>query len=369
MMATTLVVTNDFPPRVGGIESFVADICTLLDDDVVVLSSRFPGAVAHDRGLPYPIVRTASVLLPTPTITRVAVNLLRSSGATRVVFGAAAPLSLMAGALRRAGAQRLLGLSHGHETWWATVPGARSLLSRMADDLDHLATISDYAAGRIAPALSSGARQRMIRLAPPVEASLFRPGPGGGDRRRCIAVGRFVAQKGFQTLLRAWIRVLGRWPAGETRPELVLVGAGPRRSRLQSIVAESRMQDSVRFTGPLPRTAVAEQLRASDVFALPVRTRLGGLNPEGLGLGFLEAAACGLPVLVGDSGGAPETVLHGSSGYVVASKDERSLASRLTELLLDRDRARRMGQVGRDYVTARYGTVQARHALHRALHL
>jgi phosphatidylinositol alpha-1,6-mannosyltransferase len=368
-MATTLVVSNDFPPRIGGIESFVADVCALLDNDVVVLTSSAPGAQAHDRALPYPVFRTAGLLLPTRSSTRTAVDLLRSSGATRVVFGAAAPLSLMAGPLRSAGALRQLGLSHGHETWWASVPGARTLLRRMADELDHLATISDYAAGRIAPALSASARQRMIRLAPPVDTALFRPDSTVRERPRCVAVGRFVTQKGFVTLLEAWQLVVGRWPASRPRPELVLVGDGPLRRRLNTMVTSNGLAEVVRFTGPLPRAEVVGQLRASDVFALPVRTRLAGLNPEGLGLGFIEAAACGLPVVVGDSGGAPETVLHGRSGYVVRSTDHREIAARLSELLTDPDRARRMGRIGREHVVARYGSDQAGCTLRQALEL
>lgn len=367
-MATTLVVTNDFPPRIGGIESFVADVCALLDHDVVVLTSRTPNAAKHDDSLPYPVVRTDRVLLPTAATTQTAVELLRASGATRVVFGAAAPLSLMAPALRTAGATRLLGLSHGHETWWATVPGARPLLRRMGDGLDHLATISDYAAARIGPALSAAAQQRMVRLPPPVDLVRFRPGPQQ-QRPRCVAVGRFIPQKGFRTLVQAWALVVTQWPTGRHRPELLLVGDGPDRPRLEAMVAALDLRDAVRFTGAKARVEVADELRAGDVFALPVRTRLAGLNPEGLGLGFLEAAACGLPVIVGNSGGAPETVRHGETGYVVGPTDHRSIAARLLDLLCDRDRARRMGAVGRAHVSTHYGSDRAGLTLRRALDL
>lgn len=368
-MPTTLVISNDFPPRIGGIESFVADVCELLDSDVLVLTSSAPGAVDHDRRLPYQVVRAGGLLLPTKATTRTAVSLLRSSGASRVVFGAAAPLSLMAPALREAGAYRILGLSHGHESWWATVPGARALLHRMGEGLDHLATISDYAAARIAPALSSAAQQRMIRLAPPVDLDRFVPGPVSLSRARCLAVGRFVKQKGFSSLLGAWREVCEGWPRQERRPELVLIGDGPQRARLQALVTKHGLTNTVTFTGPLPRAEVLQWLQVSDVFALPVRTRLAGLNPEGLGLGFLEAAACGLPLVVGRSGGAVETVVHGESGYVVEPTDIASIAVRLTHLLRDRNRAREMGRIGRAHVRDRYGAVQAGCTLRRALAL
>lgn len=368
-MATTLVVTNDFPPRIGGIESFVADVCRLLDDDVVVLASQSEGSPAYDGALPYPVVRRGSVLLPTPPTLRAATELLRTHRATRVVFGATAPLALLAGRLRDAGAEHQLGLTHGHEVWWATLPAARTALRRMADDLDHVATISDYAAARIAPALAPATRARLIRLAPPVDLDLFRPGPTRpeGARPRCVAVSRFVVQKGLETLLDAWEILVRSWTG--PRPELVLVGDGPLAGRLRAHVRDHALDDSVRFTGPLPRAEVVAQLRGGDVFALPVRTRLRGLNPEGLGLGFIEAAACGLPVVVGDSGGAPETVVDHETGFVVASLDADAWADRIAELLRDPDRARRMGAAGRVHVAGRYGFDQARSRLRTALAL
>jgi phosphatidylinositol alpha-1,6-mannosyltransferase len=366
---TTLVVTNDFPPRIGGIESFVREVCDLLDHDVVVLTSRAVGDAAHDAALPYPVVRQGRVLLPTAFATRTAVHLLRSSGASRVVFGAAAPLSAMAPALRQAGAHRILGLSHGHETWWATVPGARRALRRMVEGLDHLATISDYAERRIAAALTSAARERLVRLPPPVDTSTFHPEARAAGPPRCVAVGRFVAQKGFAALVRSWRVVLQRWPYPDRLPELVLVGDGPQRRSLAALVQRMGLADTVTFTGPLRRDQVVAQLQAADVFALPVRTRLAGLNPEGLGLGFLEAAACGLPVVVGASGGAPETVLPGESGYVVRPNDVEHIADRILQILIDPDLARRMGRAGRQHVTRRYSSGRARRTLHDALEL
>jgi len=371
-VATTLVVTNDFPPLIGGIESFVADVCELLDRDVVVLAPALgdgdPGRDAH-RG--YPVVRGPSVLLPTPATARRAVGLLREHRATRVVFGAAAPLGLLAPVLRRAGAEHLVGLTHGHEVWWASLPGSRRLLRRIGDGCDHLTTISDHTTDRIAPALSPAARARLLRLPPPVDLDLFTPSPGGlpPGPPRCVAVGRFVVQKGFDTLLRAWAGVQQAWPEGERRPELVLVGDGPQRERLQAEVRRLGLAGSVRFTGPLPRTAVVAELQAARVFALPVRSRFAGLNPEGLGLAAVEAAACGLPVVVGASGGAPETVQEGRSGFVVPPEDAARLAEVLLLLLRDPARAAAMGAAGRRHVAERFGAAAARRTLRRALHL
>ena len=124
-MPSTLIITNDFPPLVGGIESFVREVCELLDHDVVVYASGPAGAATSDRERPFPVLREGPLLLPSPRVAARAAALLRAVGATRVIFGAAAPLGLLAPSLRRAGARRILGLTHGHETWWARVPVAR----------------------------------------------------------------------------------------------------------------------------------------------------------------------------------------------------------------------------------------------------
>ena len=368
-MPPTLVVTNDFPPRIGGIESFVADVCTLLDDDVVVYTSGPPGAELTDRSRGYPVVRDGSLLLPTRRVREQAVELLTAYGCRQVVFGAAAPLGLLAPALRRAGAEIIIGLTHGHEVWWATLPGTRTLLRRIGETTDHLTTVSDYTTDRIAPAMSPAAAGRLRRLAPPVDTGVFRPGPAEQDQpRRCIAVGRFVPQKGFATLLRAWRRVLDRWN-GPGRPELVLVGGGPQPADQERLVVELRMTGTVELAGAQARPEVVRRLQQADVFALPVRTRLRGLNPEGLGLAALEAAACGLPVVVGRSGGAPETVVDGVTGFVVDPDDHEGLADHISTLLTDRPLARSMGARGRDRVVAQFGPAAARSTLRSLLRL
>lgn len=365
----TLVVTNDFPPRIGGIESFVADLCNLLDDDVVVHTSGPPGAVVTDGRRRYPVHRDGGLLLPTPATAREAVRLLRRHGAERVLFGAAAPLGLLAPVLRRAGAQRIVGLTHGHEVWWARVPAARTLLRRVGDGCDHLTTISDFTTARIAPALSPGARARLLRLPPPVDLDRFVPGAPAAGPPRCVAVGRFVVQKGFDTLLRSWRRVLDDWPPTTPHPQLVLVGDGPERAVLERLAGALGLADGVRFTGPVSRDAVLAELRAARVFALPVRSRWRGLNAEGLGLAAVEAAACGLPVVVGRSGGAPETVRDGVSGHVVEPDDPAALADAVRPLLLDGARARALGVAGRAHVAERYGSAHVGRTLRRALGL
>lgn len=365
-MAPTMIITNDFPPTVGGIEGFVADVCELLDHDVIVLTRHTDGWADHDRHLSYPVIRKGRLLLPTGEVARAAAGLVNAYDVTRVIFGAMAPLALLAPRLRTAGVRQLLAISHGHESWWATLPGASALLRRMGDEVDHVSTISDYTSSRIAPALSRAARVRMIRMAPPIDTTRFRP---RDDLQRCgaptvIAVGRMVQQKGFDVLLRAWAL-----RDGDHDAELLLVGDGPRAAGLRRLAGQLGLGESVRFAGRVPRDRIPELLRRARIFALPVRSRLAGLNPEGLGLGFLEAAASGLPVIAGRSGGAPETVIDGTTGYVVDPEDPQSLADRINELLKDPAKAAAMGAAGRSFVQHRYGSHVTRATLRSALAL
>ena len=367
-MASTLIITNDFPPRIGGIESFVSDICELLDFDVVVYASGPPSGAGSDEDRRYPVIRDRSLLLPTRRLADRTADVLRRCGATRVIFGAAAPLGLLAPRLRRAGAQRIIALTHGHETWWAALPGTRQLLRRIGDGCDHLTTISRYTSARVGRALSASARARLLRLPPPVDTTRFVPAQRNGHSSRTIAVGRFIPQKGLSTLLQAWRLVIdGRAASGAG--ELILVGDGPDRPRLTSMIRDLDLRGTVRMAGAMPRAEVITALQQADLFVLPVRTRLGGLNPEGLGLAALEAAACGLPVIIGDSGGAPETVRHGETGFVVDPRDPVDLAKKITTLLRDRELAVTMGAAGRSMVEEHFGRGRAVALLQRALEL
>jgi phosphatidylinositol alpha-1,6-mannosyltransferase len=357
-MSRTLVVTNDFPTRQGGIESFVYALADRLPaDEVVVYTASMPGDGEFDELLPFPVVRDkATMLLPTPLVSRRIAEVLRAEGCDSVLFGAAAPLGLLADGLRKAGAQRVVGLTHGHETWWARVPAARQALRRIGDGCDVLTYVSEFCRRRIASALSGDAADRMQRLAPGVDTEVFRPGVGGAALRERLAiepnrpvlvsVSRFVQRKGQDALIKAMPWLLQSIPEAL----LLLVGDGPTRTRLERLVRDSGVSGSVVFAGAVPWSEAPGWFDVGDVFAMPCRTRKGGLEPEALGIVFLEAQACGHPVLVGDSGGAPETVLHGETGYVVDPFDPVGIAARAADLLGDLDRVRSMGEKGRAWV-------------------
>jgi phosphatidyl-myo-inositol dimannoside synthase len=357
-VSRTLVVTNDFPTRQGGIESFVYALADRLPvGEVVVYTASMPGDKEFDELLPFPVVRDrASMLLPTPMVSRRVAAVLRAEGCDSVLFGAAAPLGLLADGLRMAGAQRVVGLTHGHETWWARVPAARQALRRIGDGCDVLTYVSEFCRRRVASVLSDDVAERMVRLAPGVDTKVFRPGVGGeairerlrieSGRPVLVSVSRFVDRKGQDALIKAMPWLL------ESVPEalLLLVGDGPTRPRLERLVRDRGVSASVVFAGAVPWSQAPGWFDVGDVFAMPCRTRKGGLEPEALGIVFLEAQACGHPVLVGDSGGAPETVLHGETGYVVDPVDPIGIAARAAELLGDREQVRVMGEQGRAWV-------------------
>jgi glycosyltransferase involved in cell wall biosynthesis len=356
----TLVVTNDFPPRQGGIQTFVAALLARRPpESLVVLASRFPGWEAHDAGLPYEVVRhPTGMLLPTPGVARAAAGLARRHGCDTAFFGAAAPLGLLAPALRDAGVRHLVGATHGHETGWVALPGARQLVRRIAAGLDVLTYISDYTRDRLAPALD-GVTQ-IAQLSPGVDVDRFTPDADGaavrarhglGSAPVVACVSRLVPRKGQDVLVAAWPRVLARHPDAR----LLLVGGGPLEDRLRREVAARGLERSVVLTGPVPPEQLPEHYAAGDVFAMPCRTRRGGLDVEGLGTVYLEAAACGRPVVAGTSGGAPETVREGVTGHVVGDpRSPEAVAAVLTGLLDDPQRARRMGAAGRAWVEQRW---------------
>ncbi|MER5848321.1 glycosyltransferase family 4 protein [Streptomyces sp. NPDC002012] len=367
-MDKTLIVTNDFPPRPGGIQAFLHNMALRLDPgQIVVYTStwkRSPEGIAataaFDAEQPFTVVRDrTTMLLPTPRVTRRAVHLLRVHGCTSVWFGAAAPLGLMAPALRRAGARRLVATTHGHEAGWAQLPAARQLLGRIGETTDTITYLGEYTRSRIATTLSPEAADRMVQLPPGVDEKTFHPDSGGdlirarlglSDRPVVVCVSRLVPRKGQDTLILAMPAILAQVPDAV----LLIVGGGPYAKELKRLAEETGVGESVRFTGPVPWDELPAHCGAGDVFAMPCRTRRGGLDVEGLGIVFLEASATGLPVVAGDSGGAPDAVLDGETGWVVRGGSVEESADRIVTLLRDPELRQRMGERGRAWVEEKW---------------
>jgi len=274
-----------------------------------------------------------------------------------VLFGAAAPLGLLAARLRSAGAERIVGITHGHEAGWAALPGARAVLRRIGADVDVLTYLTEYFRIRLARALTGAAATSMVRLTPGVDTSKFRRGAGGArirhelgigaERPVVVCVSRMVPRKGQDMLIRAWPNVRARVPGD---PLLLLVGDGPYQSRLDALSRRLGVADSVLFAGSVNWDDLPAYYDAGNVFAMPCRTRRAGLDVEGLGIVYLEAAATGLPVIGGDSGGAPDAILDGETGYVVSGSSEEALTDRLVQLLSDPAGAAAMGDKGRSWI-------------------
>jgi phosphatidyl-myo-inositol dimannoside synthase len=358
----TLVITNDFPPRTGGIESFVlAMVQRMPADQVVVHTASQPGDAAFDAPLAFPVVRDPSrIMLPTPRITRRSVDIARDLGCDSVWFGAAAPLGLMAHRLTtRAGVRRTVATTHGHEVWWASTPGARAMLRRIGDTTDVMTYLGTYTRHRIARALSAKAGARMMQLTPGVDDAVFTPDVDGAEVRRrhgladrpvVVCVSRLVERKGQDMLIRSLPLIRQRVPDAA----VLIVGDGPRRSALEELVAKLGLQQDVVFAGAKPWAETPPYFAAGDVFCMPTRTRKAGLEVEALGIVYIEASACGLPVIAGDSGGAPDAVQDGTTGYVVNGRSTEEIADRVSTLLLDRELAAQMGEWGRRWVEQRW---------------
>jgi phosphatidyl-myo-inositol dimannoside synthase len=356
----TLVVTNDFPPRPGGIQQFVHQMLERLPaQDIVVLTSRHDGDTSFDATLPYRVVRHPHYpMVPTPAVTRRAAELLREEHCDAVWFGAAAPLAWMTPTLRKAGAVRVVATTHGHEMAWARLPGAASALRRISSRVDVLTYLTDSSRALIGKVAVPGAR--LEQLSPGVDPAVFTPDVSGlavreryglGSRPVVVCVSRLVKRKGQDTLIEAWPRVLERVPDAA----LLIVSGGPYGVPLQAMAGALGLEKSVFFTGQVDWEELPQHYAAGDLFAMPCRTRRGGLDVEGLGIVFLEASASGLPVIAGRSGGAPDAVLNGRTGYVVDPRNREEIAGRIVELLLDKVSARTMGVVGRAWTEREWG--------------
>ncbi|MGW2664211.1 glycosyltransferase family 4 protein [Nocardia tengchongensis] len=357
-MGRTLLVTNDFPPRPGGIQSYLHALALQLPaDELVVYAPRWKGD-SHwkfDAQQPFQVVRhPTTLMLPTPLVARRAKKLMRDEQCDRVWFGAAAPLALLSPLLRRAGAERILASTHGHEVGWSMLPGARQALRVIGDHTDVVTYVSKYTRRRFAAAF--GAQSALEYLPPAVDAEVFKPDPaaraelraryGLGERPTILCLSRLVPRKGQDALIAAMPEIRKRVPGAV----LVIAGGGPYEQKLRQLVVALGVSDDVVFAGRVPSQELAAHHTIADVFAMPCRTRGAGLDVEGLGIVFLEASATGVPVVAGNSGGAPETVREGETGRVVNGRKLESIADAIVDILSDRDAAAAMGAAGRAWV-------------------
>jgi len=342
-------LTNDLPPHSGGIQQFVGSLLArTADESTLVLGpasppDRLDEAAVFDASGPWCTVRARGRVLPTRRTERWIAAHLREHRPDVIVVASLWPLGALIRRLRRSVDVPVLGITHGAEAGLARGPG-RAILRAVARDVDLVTVISDHTAAAIGSVLHD---RRIERLSPGVDPERF----ARSEDRRSVAVlrsrwgvpqdalvvgcvARLVPRKGQDVLLDVWPQVRARH--GDVR--LVIVGEGPRQEHLER--RASGLQ-GVHVVGPVTWDELPSAFAALDVFAMPVRTRLGGLDVEGLGISFLEAQAAGLPVVAGRSGGAPETVPDTQCGIVVDGRDRAAVASAIHRWL-DDDAGRRI---------------------------
>ena len=359
-MGRTLVITNDFPPRPGGIQTFGYEIVRRFDpESVTVLTSNWEGAAEFDAAQDFKIVRAnTQTLVPSKSTLSMAREIVVAENITRVLFGAAAPLGLLAAPLRKLGVTNIVGMTQGHETGWAMTPGTRQALRKIGNDTDYLTYISEYTHKKIAKALSPSAAARMRRIVPGVDSTEFSPDNlssgiqlrtelGWIDRPVIVCVSRLMARKGQDELIRALPIIQQTAP----NASLIIVGDGPYRKDLERLVKKLELEKFVHLTGKVSQTELSKWYAAGDIFAMPCRTRMGGWDVEGLGIVFLEGSATGLPVIVGDSGGAVDAVIDGETGFLADGTNTAEIADRIAYLFANPEVAKKMGEAGRNWVT------------------
>ncbi len=357
-MRRHLLVTNDFPPKVGGIQSYLWELWRRLPaDDIAVHTTPHTGASVFDADQAFVVTRSREpVLLPTPTVVRRVRNLAERQGAELVVWDPALPVGHAARRVDRPYAVVL----HGSEV---TVPGrlpmARSILARVLRGASLVICAGNYPAAEAERA--AGCTLPTVVVPPGVDTDRFRPldeAERASVRRELglpvdaplvVSVSRLVPRKGMDTLIRSAARL------GRTEPDLVvaIAGSGRDRRRLEGLVASTGAP--VRLLGRVPEELLPGLYGAGDVFAMLCRSRWGGLEQEGFGIVFLEAAAAGVPQVAGESGGAAEAVAHERTGLVMGRPDAvAQVACTLSDLLGDRERRTEMGREARRRAEAEF---------------
>ena len=355
-----LCITNDFGPRAGGIETFVMGLIERLPfGSVIVYTSAQENSAPYDlkwlQDFGVEVVRDKSkILLPTPGVAYCVNALVRERKITTVFFGAAAPLGLLSKGLRRAGVKEIVALTHGHEVWWSKVFPFTLAMKSISRQVNTLTYLGEFTRNAISKSVTKVAAQSMVKIAPGIDTDHFSPQDarelrnelGLSEKKVIVSVGRLVHRKGQDVLIEAMPAIIKDVPYAH----LLMIGEGPYRGYLENRVKALGIQESVTFIGRIHYVDLPRYLCVGDLFVMPSRSRLAGLEVEGLGIVYLEASACGLPVIAGDSGGAPDAVLEGQTGLVVDGTQKTEVASAVVKLLLDPERSQAMGIRGRQWV-------------------
>jgi len=354
---THLLVTNDFPPKVGGIQAYLWELWRRMDPSTfaVLTASSHPGAAGFDaeqKGLGFRIERVANpVLLPTPATARRIRSMAEELGASLVVLDPALPLGLVGSSL---GGLPYAVVLHGAEVAVpGRLPGSRQALAHVLSRSVLAICAGGYPAAE-ARRVAGDAMPPVVEVPPGVDVDKLRPLNAAARRKARSALGlplegplvvslsRLVPRKGMDVLIDAAAALAPSFPD----LTVVIAGSGRDRARLDARVRDRRAP--VRMLGAVPEQELPLLYGVADVFVMACRDRWLGLEQEGFGIVFLEAAACGVAQVAGRSGGADEAVVHGKTGLVVDDPgDPGRVAGALRRLLTDDELRRSMGRAAR----------------------
>jgi phosphatidylinositol alpha-1,6-mannosyltransferase len=257
--------------------------------------------------------------------------------------------------LRRAGVKRIVALTHGHEVWWAKLWPFTWAMKRIGNGVDVLTYLGEFTKRAIARPLNQKAASAMVRIAPGIDTDHFAPDATAIELKReleldgkrvIVSVGRLVHRKGQDTLVEALPHILDEFPDAH----LLFVGVGPHLEYIHKRAIQLGVLGNISFVGRVQYSELPRFISVGEVFAMPSRSRLAGLEVEGLGIVYLEASACELPVVGGLSGGAPDAVLEGETGYSVDGLAPIAVADAIKALLADPIAAKEMGRRGRQWI-------------------
>ncbi len=360
-MSKTLVITNDFPPRPGGIQTFVHGLLDGLDpENVIVLTSKYKGWQDFDKLQKYKVFRyDTEMLLPTPAVTNFAIKLIKEFNCESVLFGASAPLGLMSAKLKSNGVKKTIALTHGHEVGWSFTPGLKQSFQKIVKDVDKLTYLTKYTFEKIKEAVPEKDLPKFEQLTPGINIEMFNPNLKQSqevqelkkrfrieDKLIVGCISRLMPRKGQDTLIEIWPEVLKSIP----NAHLLIVGGGSYKQALQKKTFDLEINNKVTLTGSVAWDQLPFYYASTDVFAMPVRTRNFGFDVEGLGIVYLEASATAVPVIAGNSGGAPDAVIDGITGFVIDSKEKNVLIEKIVSLLSNSELRNRLGKQGRSWI-------------------
>lgn len=358
-----LFVTNDFPPKTGGIESYLTGLCSGFDpDDIVVVAPTRQGHEIVDAHLPYEVVRLpGSYLRASGSNVNQVSQMAKLHRVDAIHFLQTLPLGRLGARVRKATGLPVSIFVHGSEVF---VPGkapfVKSIIRRTLRAADHIICVSEFTAGNVGKLV--GSREKIDIVEPSVDVDRFSLAVSGGPVREerhlgsrfvVLFVSRLVKRKGAEILLHA----MGHLP----KAVAVFVGSGPEEQTLHRLASELELSNRVVFAGRVPDERLPDYYAAADVFCMPCTDRYGGLDTEGFGIVYLEAAASGLPCIAGTCGGSVEAVQDGKTGIVLTDVDPGTVAAAIKQLQSDGALRALMGAAGRERAESQFvPEVQAR---------